>query len=57
MIIEQFARWQLLAWVLTFRLVCRPLRKIYPDLKSLEATGHFFSLLRFCIATPNFFFS
>uniref|UniRef100_A0A0P6FE31 Bestrophin homolog n=1 Tax=Daphnia magna TaxID=35525 RepID=A0A0P6FE31_9CRUS len=39
MIIEQFARWQLLAWVLTFRLVCRPLRKIYPDLKSLEATG------------------
>lgn len=44
MIIEQFVRWQLLAWVLTFRNVCRPLRKMYPDLKSLQTTGDF----RYC---------
>nr|CAH0106159.1 unnamed protein product [Daphnia galeata] len=39
MIIEQFVRWQLLSWILSFRLVCRPLKKTYPDLFSLEAAG------------------
>lgn len=39
LIIEQFIRWQLLTWVLTFRLVCRPLRKMYPDLFSLQIAG------------------
>ena len=39
MIIEQFVRWQLLSWILSFRLVCRPLKNTYPDLFSLEAAG------------------
>lgn len=39
MIIEQFVRWQLLSWILCFRLVCRPLRKQYPDLFALESAG------------------
>ncbi len=39
MIIEQYARWQILSWVFTFRLVCKPLFKIYPDLASLQTAG------------------
>ncbi|XP_046446045.1 bestrophin-2-like isoform X2 [Daphnia pulex] len=39
MIIEQYARWQILSWVFTFRLVCKPLSKIYPDLASLQTAG------------------
>lgn len=39
MIIEQFVRWQLLSWILCFRLVCRPLKKQYPDLFALESAG------------------
>jgi hypothetical protein len=27
-IVEQFARWAVLAWILTFRVVCKPLRKV-----------------------------
>ncbi|XP_057370446.1 bestrophin-4-like isoform X2 [Daphnia carinata] len=38
-IIEKYARWQVLTWVLTFRLVCKPLRAIYPDLMSLQNAG------------------
>jgi hypothetical protein len=39
LIIEQYARWQILSWVLTFRLVSKPLSKIYPDLASLQSAG------------------
>ncbi|XP_032778206.2 bestrophin-4 isoform X3 [Daphnia magna] len=38
-IIEKYSRWQVLTWVLTFRLVCKPLRTIYPDLMSLQNAG------------------
>ena len=27
-IVEQFARWTVLAWILTFRVVCKPLRSV-----------------------------
>ena len=39
LIIEQYARWQILSWVFTFRLVSKPLTKIYPDLASLQSAG------------------
>lgn len=37
--IATFARWQLLSWVLMFRVVCKPLRRIFPDLVSLQRAG------------------
>ena len=37
--IQQYARWIVLSWALTFRLVCLPLKKLYPDLKSLQNLG------------------
>ncbi|XP_046447356.1 bestrophin-2-like isoform X1 [Daphnia pulex] len=38
-IVEQFARWAVLAWILTFRVVCKPLRKMFPDMISLQMAG------------------
>ena len=39
MIVEQFARWTVLAWILTFRIVSKPLREMYPDMISLQRAG------------------
>ncbi|XP_032778205.2 bestrophin-4 isoform X2 [Daphnia magna] len=50
-IIEKYSRWQVLTWVLTFRLVCKPLRTIYPDLMSLQNAGEM------KISFPVFFYS
>lgn len=38
-IVEQFARWTVLAWILTFRVVCKPLRTMFPDMISLQVAG------------------
>ena len=38
-IVEQYSRWQVLAWIMTFRAVSRPLHDKYPDLESLQAAG------------------
>ncbi|EFX79770.1 hypothetical protein DAPPUDRAFT_319205 [Daphnia pulex] len=38
-IIDQFVRWQLLALILSFCRVSHPLRKIYPNLTSLQTAG------------------
>ncbi|XP_046445908.1 bestrophin homolog 13-like isoform X2 [Daphnia pulex] len=38
-IVEQFARWTVISWILTFRLVSKPLRDIYPDMFSLQTAG------------------
>nr|CAH0107629.1 unnamed protein product [Daphnia galeata] len=38
-IVEQFARWTVLAWILTFRVVCKPLRSLFPDMISLQVAG------------------
>ncbi|XP_032779514.2 bestrophin-4 isoform X2 [Daphnia magna] len=38
-IVEQFARWTVIAWILTFRLVSKPLRDLYPDMFSLQTAG------------------
>lgn len=38
-IVEQFARWTVLAWILTFRIVSKPFRDLYPDIASLEKAG------------------
>ena len=37
--IATFARWQLLSWVLMFRVICKPLRRIFPDMISLQRAG------------------
>jgi hypothetical protein len=38
-IVQQYARWVLLGWALTFRLICKPLKRVFPDLLSLENAG------------------
>ncbi|XP_046445783.1 bestrophin-4-like isoform X1 [Daphnia pulex] len=38
-IIDQFVRWQLLALIFSFCLVSHPIRKIYPNLSSLQTAG------------------
>lgn len=38
-IIDQFVRWQLLCLILSFCVVSQPLRKIYPNLTSLQTAG------------------
>ena len=38
-IIDQYSRYVLLNWVLMLRIVCKPLRKRYPTLMSLQASG------------------
>jgi hypothetical protein len=38
-IIQQYSRWILLSWTFTFRLICQPLKKLYPDLQSLQNAG------------------
>jgi hypothetical protein len=34
--VKEYSRWILLSWTLTYRLVCKPLRKLYPNLASLQ---------------------
>ncbi|KZS08605.1 Uncharacterized protein APZ42_027263 [Daphnia magna] len=38
-IVEQFARWTVIAWILTFRVVCKPLRTMFPNMISLQVAG------------------
>nr|CAH0107627.1 unnamed protein product [Daphnia galeata] len=38
-IVEHFARWSVLSWVLTYRIVCKPLRDLFPDMMSLQRAG------------------
>lgn len=38
-VVEQFARWTVLAWILTFRVVSKPLRTMFPDIISLQVAG------------------
>lgn len=38
-IVEQFARWAVTAWILTFRLVSKPLHNMFPDMISLQRAG------------------
>nr|CAH0106158.1 unnamed protein product [Daphnia galeata] len=54
LIIEQYARWQILSWVLTFRLVSKPLSKIYPDLASLQSAGLLTQEERDILEKPEF---
>ena len=42
---EQFARWTVLTWILTFRMVSKPLRELYPDMTSLQRAGKFLGIL------------
>lgn len=39
-IVEQFARWTVIAWILTFRVVCKPLRTMFPNMISLQVAGN-----------------
>lgn len=39
-IVEQFARWTVIAWILTFRVVCKPLRAMFPNMISLQVAGN-----------------
>ena len=34
--VQQYSRWILLSWTLAYRIICKPLRKLYPDLVSLQ---------------------
>ncbi|XP_032779506.2 bestrophin-4 [Daphnia magna] len=38
-IVFQYARWAVLSWILALRSVCKPLRKKYPDMISLQRKG------------------
>nr|SVE77385.1 EOG090X0KP6 [Daphnia lumholtzi]SVE78010.1 EOG090X0KP6 [Daphnia lumholtzi] len=38
-IVEQYSRWIVLGWALTFRLICKPLKRVFPTLVSLENAG------------------
>ncbi|XP_046635228.1 bestrophin-4-like [Daphnia pulicaria] len=38
-LVEQFARWAVLSWVLTYRIVSKPLRDLFPDMVSLQRAG------------------
>ncbi|KAI9565533.1 hypothetical protein GHT06_009325 [Daphnia sinensis] len=38
-IVDQYARWVVLAWILTFRIVCKPLREKFPNLTSIQNSG------------------
>ncbi|XP_046447376.1 bestrophin-1-like [Daphnia pulex] len=38
-IVEHYARWVVLSWVLTYRIVCKPLRDLFPDMTSLQRAG------------------
>lgn len=37
--VELYIRYVLLMWLLTFRIVCKPLRKRYPNLLSIQMAG------------------
>lgn len=37
--VDLYIRYVLLMWLLTFRIVCKPLRKRYPSLMSIQAAG------------------
>lgn len=39
LIIDEYSRYVLLNWVLIFRMICKPLRKRYPTMMSLQASG------------------
>lgn len=39
-IVEQYSRWIVLGWALTFRLICKPLKRVFPTLVSLENAGN-----------------
>ena len=34
--VKEYSRWILLSWTLAYRLICKPLRKLYPDLITLQ---------------------
>jgi len=36
---RQYGRWVVLSWILAMRIICIPLRKNYPTLKSIEDEG------------------
>lgn len=38
-IIERYSRWAVVSWLLTFRIICKPLRELYPDMISLQKKG------------------
>ncbi|XP_046445906.1 bestrophin-6-like isoform X2 [Daphnia pulex] len=38
-IVDQYARWVVLAWILTFRSVCKPLRDKFPNLTAIQTSG------------------
>ncbi len=38
-IVQQYARWAVLSWVLAVRSVSKPLREKYPDMISLQKKG------------------
>lgn len=44
--IQQYSRWILLSWTFTFRLICQPLKKLYPDLQSLQNAGKLLKFLK-----------
>jgi hypothetical protein len=39
-IVDQYARWVVLAWILTFRSVCKPLRDKFPNLTAIQTSGY-----------------
>lgn len=43
---RQYGRWVVLSWILAMRIICIPLRKKYPTLKSIEDEGASPSLSR-----------
>lgn len=44
-IVDQYARWIVLMWILTFRTVCKPLREEFPDLESIQHAGMYTTTL------------
>jgi len=38
-LVQQYSRWLLLSWTLTFRMVCQPMRRTFPDMASLQRAG------------------
>nr|CAH0107613.1 unnamed protein product [Daphnia galeata] len=38
-IVDLYARWTVLAWILTFRIICHPLRREFPNLQAIQDSG------------------
>jgi hypothetical protein len=55
-IIDLFVRWQLLALLFSFCLVSHPIRKIYPNLSSLQTAGSLM-IRPFFFRLPCYFFT